>query len=92
MVKDANNPDRGAIDIIEDAMAAVRQATDRRIDLGTQSPRQRMPPKQIEGWIEASEIGFGLLSTEFPDAVIKYPFKIGLRRRPQSDLSHAGPR
>jgi hypothetical protein len=92
MMEDANDPDGVAIDIIEDMMAAVRQATDRWIDLGAQRPRQGMPPKQIECRIEAPEIGFGLLSTELSEAVLKDAFEIGLRRCPQSDLSHAGPR
>jgi hypothetical protein len=91
-MKDANDSDRVAFDIIEDAMAAVPQGTDRRIDLRPQGPSQGMPPKQIECRIEAPEIGFGLLAAECLDAVVEYPFEIGLRRRPESNLSHAGPR
>lgn len=48
MVKDTNNPDGVAVDVVENAVAAVRQATDRRIDLGPQGTGEGMAPEQIK--------------------------------------------
>lgn len=92
MMKDSDDPYGIAFDVVQNAMAAMREGADRRSDLGSQGTRKGMPAKKIECLLEASEIGLGLVQPEFGKAVVEYPRQIGGCLRSKPNLSHAAPR
>lgn len=78
----ADNQHSIAIEVVQNAVAAVWKGADRRIDLGPQCACKRVPAKQIECMLEAPEIGLGLRPAELGDAIVEYPRQIGDRLRP----------
>ena len=64
MVKDSNDPDSLSVQIIEDSMATVGQALDRRLNVSTQRAGLRMAAEQVEGRFEAPEIVLADLPAE----------------------------
>ena len=92
MMEDADDPDSFSPDIIENAVAAVRQAPYRRLDFRPERPRVRVAAKKVKRLVEALEIGSRHVRTELADAVFENVRQVGIGSRAEADLSQAVPR
>ena len=70
MVQHSDYPNDLALDVIEDAVAPVYQAADRRLHIQTKRARMRVPPEQLKGSVEAPEIILGNGFAEGSDAIL----------------------
>lgn len=92
MMEDAGDPDDVALHIIEDAMPAMMQAVDGRLDFRVESAGPGMTPQQIERPLEAAHIfGADILAKGF-DAVVEDRGDIRVGRLAKADFSHAARR
>ena len=92
MMENADYPDRPTVQIVVNAMTAVRQASDRRLDIRTQRARLRVAAQQVECLLKASQVSLSGCPAELLDTVFEDCGQVGGRGRPQPDISHAAQR